>query len=53
MFVRLKKSGERAYVQIVENKRVDGAVRQSVIATLGRADELDASGALVSISVSM
>ena len=40
MFFRLKKSGERAYVQIVENKRVDGAVRQSVIATLGRADEL-------------
>ncbi len=30
MFFRLKKSGERAYVQIVENKRVDGAVRQSV-----------------------
>jgi hypothetical protein len=29
MFFRLKKSGERAYVQIVENKRVDGAVRQS------------------------
>jgi hypothetical protein len=40
MFFRLKKSGERAYVQIVENKRVDGAVRQSVIATLGRGDEL-------------
>jgi len=29
MFFRLKKSGERAYVQIVENKRVDGAVRQT------------------------
>jgi hypothetical protein len=29
MFFRLKKSGERAYVQIVENKRADGAVRQS------------------------
>jgi len=42
MFFRLKKSGERAYVQIVENSRVDGAVRQSVIATLGRADELGA-----------
>ena len=52
MFFRLKKSGERAYVQIVENKRVDGAVRQSVIATLGRADELDASGALASLLVS-
>jgi len=35
MLFRLKKSGERAYVQIVENKRVDGAVRQSVVATRG------------------
>jgi len=38
MFFRLKKSGERSYIQIVENKRVDGAVHQSVIANLGRAD---------------
>ncbi len=36
------------YIQIVENKRIDGAVRQSVIANLGRADELAASGALAS-----
>ena len=46
--VRVKKSGERAYVHIVENKRVDGAVRQSVIATLGRGDARTASGALAS-----
>src|SRR5208283_4129286 len=52
MFFRLKKSGERAYVQIVENKRIDGAVRQSVIANLGRADELAASGALASLLAS-
>src|SRR5208337_2303003 len=52
MFFRLKKSGERAYVQIVENKRVDGAVRQSVVATLGRVDELEASGALASLLAS-
>ena len=52
MFFRLKKSGERAYVQIVENQRVDGAVRQSVVATLGRADELEASGALASLLAS-
>jgi hypothetical protein len=52
MFFRLKKSGECAYVRIVENKRVDGAVRQSVIATLGRADELDASRALASLLAS-
>jgi transposase len=52
MFFRLKKSGQRAYVQIVENKRVDGAVRQSVVATVGRADELAASGALASLLAS-
>jgi transposase len=52
MFFRLKKSGERAYVQIIENKRIEGAVRQSVVATLGRADELEASGALASLLAS-
>jgi hypothetical protein len=52
MFFRLKKSGERAYVQIVENKRVNGAVRQSVVATVGRADELAASGGLASLLAS-
>jgi len=31
MFFRLKKSGKRTYIQVVKNKRVDGAVRQSVI----------------------
>jgi hypothetical protein len=50
MFFRIKKSGTRGYVQVVENKRVDGTVRQSVIATLGRSDELAASGALASCS---
>ena len=52
MFFRLKKSGERAYVQIVENKRIGGAVRQSVIANVGRADELAASGGLASLLAS-
>ena len=52
MFFRLKKSGDRAYVQIVENKREGAAVRQSVIANLGRADELAASGALASLLAS-
>ena len=49
MFFRIKKSGDRTYVQVVENKRVDGAVRQSVIANLGRADDFIASGALASL----
>ncbi|HJZ17124.1 MAG TPA: IS1634 family transposase [Stellaceae bacterium] len=52
MFFRLKKSGERTYVQIVENKREGAAVRQTVIANLGRADELAASGALASLLAS-
>jgi hypothetical protein len=52
MFFRLKKSGQRGYVQIVENKRDGAAVRQKVIANLGRADELAASGALASLIAS-
>jgi len=35
-FVRVKKSGKYQYLQIVENQRVDGRVRQRAIATLGR-----------------
>ncbi len=52
MFFRFKRSGERTYVQIVENKRIGGAVRQSVVANLGRADELVASGGLASLIAS-
>jgi hypothetical protein len=52
MFFRLKKYGERGYVQIVENKRDGAAIRQTVIANLGRADELAASGALASLIAS-
>jgi len=52
MFFRIKKSGNRGYVQVVENRRIDGTVRQSVIANLGRADELIASGGLASLLAS-
>src|SRR5450756_562242 len=34
------------YVQLVEGHRVDGKVRQRVVATLGRLDELKATGQL-------
>jgi len=44
MFVRSKSSGKHEYLQIVENERIDGQVRQRVIATLGRLDVLQASG---------
>jgi hypothetical protein len=52
MFFRLKPSGPRTYLQIVENRREHGAHRQHVIATLGRADDLAASGALASLLAS-
>jgi DDE family transposase len=46
MFARLKKSGDYQYVQVVHNERIDGQVRQRVIATLGRLDALQESGQL-------
>src|SRR5271165_380158 len=46
MYFRRKTSGGRAYLQIVESRREGGAVRQQVIATLGRIDELRESGQL-------
>lgn len=44
MFARVKKSGKYQYLQIVENSRIDGKVRQRVIATVGRLDQLQATG---------
>jgi len=52
MFFRLKKSGPRSYLQIVQNCREDGAVRQKVVATIGRADELALKGGLASLLAS-
>ena len=49
MFFRLKQSGSRRYLQIVENRRQNGAVRQHVIATLGRLDDLTARGGLAAL----
>src|ERR1700736_3381392 len=46
MFFRVKQSGPRQYLQIVENFRQDGRVRQRVLTTLGRLDELRRSGHL-------
>ena len=46
MFFRIKPSGPRRYLQIVENERDGAKTRQSVIATLGRVEELDATGKL-------
>jgi hypothetical protein len=44
MYFRKKVSGGRVYLQIAESRRVGSRVQQRVIATLGRLDELEASG---------
>lgn len=44
MFFRTKKSGPRIYLQIVENHCRDGRAQQSVLATLGRLDQLQVAG---------
>jgi len=44
MFARIKKSGKNEYLQIVENRKVQGKVNQRVIATIGRMDQLQAKG---------
>lgn len=46
MFFRVKPSGDRRYLQIVENTRQGAKTQQTVVATLGRVDELEASGKL-------
>jgi hypothetical protein len=46
MYFRRKTSQGRIYLQIVESHRTGDRVRQRVIATLGRLDELEASGQL-------
>lgn len=46
MYFRKKTSGGRAYLQIVESRRDGAQVRQQVIATLGRFEDLRDSGQL-------
>jgi transposase len=46
MFFRTKTSGTRSYLQIVENRWIDGRPKQRVIATLGRLDQLQQNGQL-------
>jgi hypothetical protein len=46
MFFRKKTTKGHTYLQIVENRREGGKVKQTVVATLGRLDALDASGQL-------
>jgi len=44
MFARVKKSGQYQYLQIVENRKEKGKVKQRVITTLGRLDQLQDKG---------
>ena len=44
MFARVKKSGQYQYLQIVENRKEKGKVKQRVIATVGRLDQLQDKG---------
>ncbi|PIV24872.1 MAG: hypothetical protein COS40_00860 [Deltaproteobacteria bacterium CG03_land_8_20_14_0_80_45_14] len=50
MFIRIKRGGNRShphdYLQVVESYREGISVRQRVIATLGRLDQLRAEGQL-------
>ena len=46
MFLREKISGDRHYLQIVESYRDGGKVRQRILATLGRLEDLRQSGQL-------
>jgi hypothetical protein len=52
MFFRVKQSGSRPYLHIVENSRADGRVRQRVLTTLGRLDVLQQAGQLDSLLAS-
>jgi len=49
MFFRQKKSGNRVYLQVVENRWEGGGSKQRVIATLGRLEQLQQSGQLESL----
>lgn len=53
MFMREKRSGDRVYYQIVENRRVGGKVCQRVLMTLGRKDQLQAHGQLEQLARSI
>jgi transposase len=49
MFPRIKESGPRKYLQIVENFREGNKVKQRVIVTLGRVDLLEGTGRIDSL----
>jgi hypothetical protein len=46
LFVRTQTNGDRTYLIVVENQRIQGKIQQRVLHRLGRLDELLASGQL-------
>lgn len=52
MFFRTKRNGPRTYLQIVEAFRENGRIKQRVVATIGRYEELQSSGQLESLIAS-
>jgi len=44
MFIRAKRVGGHVYLQLVENRWVEGKAKQRVLCTLGRQDRLQAAG---------
>jgi transposase len=49
MFARVKKSGQHAYLQIVQNRREGTKTMQRVVATIGRMDQIQAKGEIESL----
>jgi hypothetical protein len=53
MFVRIKPAGRHRYLQIAQNYREGKKVKQKILCTLGRVDELTASGKLDRLATSL
>ena len=53
MFVRVKPSGGFQYLQIAENFREDGKVKQKILCTLGRLDKLTENGKVDGLAESL
>jgi Transposase DDE domain len=53
VFVRTQTTGNRTYLLIVENERVEGRVKQRILHRLGRLDELLSTGQLDSLLASL
>lgn len=53
MFVRVKPSGGHRYLQIAQNYRQDGKVKQKIICTLGRIEDLTEGGKVEGLAQSL